>query len=80
MATIESLFEDYFAEAFKQANSEEGKISRSQLTLVIEEKFQGDDNLQELLNSELEKVQSPEAGENQFITDMQVKNVLRVIL
>ena len=82
VATIDALFEDYFSEAFKQG-SEDGQISRSQLTLVIEEKFQGDENLQEMLNTEIEKyLQSPEtaAVENQLITDMQVKNALRVIL
>lgn len=91
VATIESLFQDYFSEAFikhqqeNDDNQEEGvsQISRSQLTLVIEEKFQGDENLQEMLNTEIEKFhQSPEAAaaENQLITDMQVKNALRVIL
>ena len=47
---------------------------------MIQEKFAGDDNLIEMLNSEIEKVISPEAGDDQIITDMQVKAALRVIL
>ena len=47
---------------------------------MIQEKFAGDDNLIEMLSSEIEKVISPEAGDDQIITDMQVKAALRVIL
>ena len=66
-STVETLFESYFAEAY---NSEEspGEVSKTRLTALIEEKFSGDDYLIEMLNSEIEKVQSPEAGENQVIT------------
>ena len=78
-ATVEHLFEAYFAEAY---NSDEnpGQVSKTRLSAVIEEKFAGDDNLMEMLNSEIEKVMSPEAGDEQNISDMQVKSALRVII
>ena len=40
----------------------------------------GDENIQELLNAELEKVESPEAGENAAISEAAVKFTLRSIM
>lgn len=46
----------------------------------MDEKFAGDEFFKEVLNGELEKVQSPEAGENQVVKDTVVKGALRVII
>ena len=78
-STVEALFESYFIEAFNTEESP-GEVSKTRLTAVINEKFAGDEHLIEMLNSEIEKVQSPEAGENQTISNMQVKSALRVIM
>lgn len=52
--TVDSMFQEYFAEAFSQSETP-GQISKSKLTAVINEKFVGDEHLQDVLNSELEK-------------------------
>lgn len=77
--TVDGLFEEYFTEAFSQSENP-GFVDKMKLTAVINEKFSGDDHLQEVLLSELEKVESPEAGENQIISVQVVKKALRTIV
>ena len=47
---------------------------------MIDEKFADDEHLREVLISELEKVESPEAGENQMISEEVLMTALRAIM
>ena len=67
-AAVQQLFDEYFAESFAQSPTP-GSIDKASLSALISEKFQGDEHLTEVLNSEIEKVESPEAGENQTISE-----------
>ena len=47
---------------------------------LIADRFAGEDNLIEQLTNELEKQESPEAGENQVISEAAVKISVRAIV
>ena len=47
---------------------------------LIDEKFQGDENLQGIFSSELEKVSNPESVDEPTISQETVKRCLRAIM
>ena len=76
---VQQLFEEYFAESFAKSSTP-GSIDKASLSALINEKFQGDEHLTEVLNNEIEKVESPEAGENQTISEDTVMRALGIIM
>lgn len=69
----------HFLEAFEQS-SNLGFIDRQVLDTLINEKFNDDDHLRDVISSELEKVMSPEGGESQSISDTVVRTALYNIM
>ena len=76
---MDALFEKFFMEAFLQSEHE-GTIDRGTLNSLINDKFQDDAHLQEVMTSELEKVVDPEAGENQQVSDTVVRTAIHNIM
>ena len=76
---VESLFEAYFLEIF-QSSSTPGSIDKATMLKLIDEKFQGDENLQGVFSSELEKFSSPESVGEPTIDEATVKRCLQGIM
>ena len=75
-ANVEQFFDSYFKSLFEESDSKD-TVDKFFLTAHIAEKFADDDNFQEMLTVELEKMESPEQG---AITAQMLKYTLRAIM
>ena len=76
---VDFLFQEYFKAVFEDSPTA-GFVDKATLTTLISEKFVGDDLLQDQLNTQLAKFESPEAGERTAISEAAVKLALRQIM
>ena len=68
-ALVESIFNDYFAEAFAQSEDPH-QIVKMTRRAVIDDKCKDDEGMQEMINTEIESMLSPEASETAMISDV----------
>lgn len=71
-AAVDQLFTRHFEEIFA-TSSRPGEIEKATLQKLVEQKFADDQDLLDVLLSELEKMESPE---NSLITEQVVKDIL----
>ena len=76
---VDFLFVEYFKNLF-ETSDKPGYVEKLFLTAHISEKFSDDDTLQEMLNAELDKHESPENVEGARISENTVKLSLRAIM